>query len=211
MIIKPMVVDLYHGDDVRDFAAAKAAGVIGIIHKATQGTAYRDPLHDARRKAATDAGLLWGSYHFNTGESAAAEVAAFLSAAQPDTNTLMALDFEANKGHVLTLQYARDFLSLLDAKIGRHAVLYSGNAIKEKLGNALDVTFSSRRLWLCQYGPTWKMGPLKSWQRPWLWQYTDGTAGPGPRSVPGIPGAGGKVDLNHYEGSADDLRTEWAS
>ena len=69
----PAVIDIYHGNVVHDFSALKAAGVVGVIHKCTQGAHYADPLYAARRKLATDAGLLWGAYAFNTGESVAAQ------------------------------------------------------------------------------------------------------------------------------------------
>ena len=92
--INPKVVDLYHGDGVTDFAAAYAFGIRGIIHKATQGTDIADPAYAARRKLAADAGLLWGAYHFNSGDDPALQAKHFLSVAEPDATTLLALDFE---------------------------------------------------------------------------------------------------------------------
>lgn len=209
--IKLMVADIYHGDAVSSFKLAKAAGLVGVIHKSSQGLAYRDPAYAQRRKLAADAGLLWGAYHFNTGESANREVETFWDAARPDEHTLMALDFEANKGHVLELDYAREFLTRLDERLGRKAVLYSGNAIKQRLGNARVPFFAEHRLWLCQYGPVARVPP--AWDAYWLWQYTDGTANRalGPVSVPGIPGAGGNLDCNHYAGTAEQLTAEWAA
>ena len=35
--------------------------------------------------------------------------------------------------------------------------------------------------------------------------------GPGPHKVPGIPGANGQLDLNSYNGTPEQLATEWAS
>jgi hypothetical protein len=35
-VINPLVVDLSHHNDVADFGAVKAAGMAGIIHKATE-------------------------------------------------------------------------------------------------------------------------------------------------------------------------------
>jgi lysozyme len=40
--INPLVVDLSHYDDVADFGAVKAAGIAGIIHKATEGVGFID-------------------------------------------------------------------------------------------------------------------------------------------------------------------------
>lgn len=62
------VIDLSHhnGHNI-DFAALARAGIAGVIHKATQGTAFVDPLYAANREKALVAGLLFGSYHFGTG------------------------------------------------------------------------------------------------------------------------------------------------
>ena len=37
--MQPLVIDIYHGDPVQDFAKTKAFGILGVIHKATQGGA----------------------------------------------------------------------------------------------------------------------------------------------------------------------------
>lgn len=37
------VVDLSHHNRVEDFNAVKADGIVGVIHKATQGFRYTDP------------------------------------------------------------------------------------------------------------------------------------------------------------------------
>jgi lysozyme len=58
------IVDLSHWNENVDFKLAKEDGTVGIIHKATQGTKYKDPKYAERRKAAEDEGLLWGAYHF---------------------------------------------------------------------------------------------------------------------------------------------------
>jgi len=45
----------------------------------------------------------------------------------------------------------------------------------------------------------------------WLWQYTDGNIGPGRKTVPGIPGNRQNfLDCDHFQGSADDLKAQWA-
>jgi Glycosyl hydrolases family 25 len=47
--INPMVVDLSHHNDVADFGAVKAAGIAGVIHKATEGVSFTDKLYGGRR------------------------------------------------------------------------------------------------------------------------------------------------------------------
>ena len=206
----PNVVDLAHGDRVTSFADARAAGVIGIIHKATTGATGHDPLYADRRKAAQAAGLLWGAYHWGTAVPVSGQLDNFLKIAAPDASTLVALDFESDPGNQMTINDARQFLEGIETRLGRKAVLYSGNLIKQSLGDAVDPFFGSHRLWLCQYGNHPKV--QASWSTFWLWQYTDGTAGPGPDTVPGLPGdAKGHLDCNHFLGSQDLLKQQWAS
>jgi GH25 family lysozyme M1 (1,4-beta-N-acetylmuramidase) len=206
----PNVVDISHGTAVTSFAQARAAGVIGIIHKATTGGTGTDPAYAARRSDALAAGLLWGAYHWGSAAPIDQQLDNFLNTAKPDAGTLVALDFEQSPGNQMTLDGARAFLQGIQDRLGRRAVLYSGSLIKSALGNTKDAFFGAHRLWLPQYGnqPTVQA----SWSTFWLWQYTDGTAGPGPCSVAGIPGdAAGHLDCDRFMGSEADLRQQWAS
>jgi lysozyme len=203
------VVDLYHGDVVTSFARAKSAGIRGIIHKASQGVGVTDPAYAARRQEATAAGLLWGAYHFATDEDAAAQAHHFLACAAPDAHTLLALDFETNGNHTMSLAQARAFLAVVDGVTARKCVLYSGNLIKEQLGDRKDSFFAAHRLWLAEYGSTAKVP--KAWSKYWLWQYSGDGIGPGPHAVMGIPGTGGALDCNSYAGTPEQLAAEWAS
>ena len=205
------VIDLYHYDGVTSFHEAKVAGVLGVIHKASTGRSGRDDQYAVRREAAKDAGLLWGAYHWGTAAPSAEQVENFLDAAQPDEATLVALDFEDTPGNQMTLAGAREFLELIEQKLGRKAVIYSANTIKTALGTRRDDFFGSHRLWLAQYAPAPTV--QASWDSYWLWQFTEGKASdPRRRSIPGIPGnSGGEVDCNYYPSTADQLANDWAS
>jgi lysozyme len=196
----PNVIDIYHENNVADFAALKAAGILGVIHKCTQGAGYADPAYAIRRKLALDAGLLWGAYTFNTGEPVAAQIAEFLSHAEPDATTLLALDFEDNPHSQMSLDECRAWLTQFEASQGRKAVLYSGNRVKDLLGGKIDTYLGSHRLWLPQYGPVARV--QASWATQWLWQYSE---------TGRLPGTGGAIDLNSYSGDAATLAQEWAS
>ena len=205
------VVDLYHGDPVDDFSAAAAAGLWGVIHKATTGATGQDGKYVTRRQPALDAGLLWGAYHWGTNADVEQQVENFLNTAKPDAQTLVALDYETTQGNQMTLDQARQFLTLIQQRLGRRAVLYSGNVIKEQLGNTKDPFFGAHRLWLAQYSPP--AAVQASWGTYWLWQYTDNTAGQmQPSSIDGIPGDDtGNLDCNHYPGTQEEMTAEWAS
>lgn len=205
----PRVVDISHHNVVTDFAAAAAAGIWGVIHKASQGRAYRDPDYAARRKKAIEAGLLWGAYHFNTGDAVPLQVDNFLTAAQPDANTLLVLDYEDNHASNMSIRHAVDFLHEIERRTGRKAAIYSGNRLKENIGalSAADRAYlTSHRLWLCQYGPRAVLP--SGFSAYWLWQFTGDGIGPSPHSIPGIKSDG--IDLNTFAGTREQLAATWA-
>lgn len=197
--MRPNVIDISHHNSIRDFGVLKASGILGVIHKCTQGAGYADPTYALRRKLVRDAGLLWGAYSFNTGEDITAQVDFFLKHADPDPDTLLALDFEDNPRSQMSLEMARTWLRLVEGSTGRKPVIYSGNRIKDLLGPRVDITFSGYRLWLAQYGPVAKV--QQSWTKAWLWQYSESGR---------LPGTDGLIDLNFFGGSAEELAQQWA-
>ena len=210
MVAVPIVVDISHGDDVTSFGKAKEAGLLGVIHKATTGATGRDDAYRSRKKTANKAGLLWGAYHWGTAAKVEDQVANFLAWAEPDNACLVALDYERTPGNQMSLAQARDFMTILAEKLGRKPLIYGGDLLKDRLGNKRDSFFGSHRLWLAQYGSH----PVvqASWDKYWLWQYTDGESGPDPKTIAGIPGdSKGRLDCDHYMGTTGQLAIEWAS
>lgn len=204
----PVVVDLYHGDGVTSFAEARASGLLGVIHKASTGETGRDDAYQARRASVGQAGLLWGAYHWGTAAPVDQQVQNFLTCAAPDSNTLVALDFEQTPGNQMTVAAARAFLEQVFAKLGRRPVIYGGDRLKTELGASPDPFFGAHRLWLADYAAAPSLPP--SWSKFFLWQYTDGAAGPGRKTVPGIPGnRGGRLDCDFFDGTSADLGAQW--
>lgn len=222
--MRPRVVDLFHGDvmfaevhrtdPVADYRSLGQAGIWGLIHKATQGLGVSDPAYATRTKSARAASLMTGAYHFNTGDSVQGQINHFFDAAEPDSRTLMALDFEDNRASQMTLAQAVQFLQLSDERLGRPLWVYSGNRIKESIVNTSDElreTFAKRPFWLCEYGPVAKMldssGKPLPWTSPTLWQFTGDGIGPSPHSLPGIVTQG--IDINTFVGSRDEFNDVW--
>ena len=71
------VIDISRFVTVTDFRLVRQSNILGVIHKATEGGDYADPVCAARRPQAEAAGLLWGAYHFGTGQMSGAQQAAF--------------------------------------------------------------------------------------------------------------------------------------
>lgn len=199
-----VVIDISHHNANPNFQKAAAAGIVGVIHKATQGLGFKDPTYVTNRKKALDAGLLWGAYHFGTGADGSDQADFFLNFVEPAADTLLVLDFEANTaGSSMTLVEAREFVSHVNAVASRFPGLYSGNFIKELLGTGHDPVLAKCFFWLAQYGPVPVVPP--NWPSYTLWQYTDGAIGPAPHTVDGI----GRCDRDKFNGNLKGLKKLW--
>ena len=200
-----LVVDISHHNGNVDLNAAKAAGIVGVIHKATQGTSMMDNMYQQNRQKAQAAGLLWGAYHFGSLVDGAQQADFFLARANPDAQTLLVLDYEPNGNSTMTLDQARAFVSRVKEVTGRFPGFYSGSLIKQQLGGKpADPLLSQCFLWLAQYGPAPKNIP-QTWNTWTFWQYTDGNLGPEPHSVNGI----GNCDRDQFNGSLQSLQALW--
>jgi lysozyme len=63
--INPKVIDISHYDKVvgDGFQAVRRAGIVGVIQKASEGTATVDQRYATRLPGIIEAGLLPGCYH----------------------------------------------------------------------------------------------------------------------------------------------------
>jgi lysozyme len=200
------VVDLSHWDGDVDLQKASAAGILGVICKATQGFRYVDPTLSDNRGKAVAAGIMFGAYHFGVGGDAIAQADFFLSTVKPDATALLVLDFEHySSGSSMDLDEAREFVTYINQQTGRWPVLYAGSYLKEQLAGTEDSTLSNCALWIAQYAPAAVLPP--GWDDWTLWQYTDGAYGNAPHTVDGI----GRCDRNYFNGSAAELSAFWGT
>lgn len=200
------VIDISHFNGPSlNFAKAKAAGILGTIHKATQGVSGADPMYAINRMKAQAEGLLFGAYHFAVGGDPKAQADHFLSVAKPDKNTLLVLDYEPNtQGRTMRLDEAVLFVTAIQEATGRWPGLYSGNLIKETFPRRIHPVLKNCWLWLAQYSAQPSNIP-ETWDDWTLWQYTDGAHGPGDHSVDGI----GHCDRDQFNGDEAALRKFW--
>lgn len=181
----PKVIDLSHHNVVPgDFAELKANGILGIIHKATEGLNFTDPKLKARHWLTHQAGLAWGMYHFLNTTDPQGQAAYFLAQTTNycDGQTLLVVDYEDSAASLGDLKI---FMSTVRSMTGRMPVLYTGNTLKEKLKGKTDIWFSGLNLWLADYGEAYALPP--GFGSFYMRQYTD-------KGV--FPGITGNVDLN---------------
>src|SRR5262245_30342994 len=196
--MQDMVIDLSHWNpsdgSAIDWDKVLASGIVGVIHKATEGSSYVDDTCFERANDARDAGLLWGAYHFLRPGNMSQQAEHFVSTV--GDIDLYAADHEDSG---VSLDDLKDFLKAVDDLTGKTCVVYSGHVIKEQVGSSSDPFLADHPLWLAQYSssPSW---PKAIWPKWWIWQHTD------QGSCPGIKGA---TDLNYYDGSPDELAADW--
>ena len=88
------VIDISHHNIVTSFQDVKLNGILGVIHKATQGKTVVDAKYHGRQQRALANGLFWGAYHFGTRGNVSQQVDHFLDTADPVETDLLVLDFE---------------------------------------------------------------------------------------------------------------------
>jgi lysozyme len=205
-MLKPVVIDLSHHNANVDFARIRADGVAGVIHKATQGTGFVDKKYAPRRPDAEAAGLLWGAYHFGTGDDVDAQVSHFLDTVKPDGSFVLVLDFEKNTTppmNSMSLDQAKDFLTAIEQQTGQQPVLYTGSFLTDSSGSAAIPDIAQYRVWWARYSNAPHLHA--TWPNFWLWQYSDGRNGQQQNEVDGV----GPCDCNTFDGDETALRNSW--
>lgn len=193
------VIDLSHWNVVDSFADIKTAGVVGIIHKCTEGTTYLDPTYHERMEHARRAGLEWGAYHFLRHENAWDQMEHFVGKHHLPPGSRLAIDYEDPACVLHDLETALQALKELDPT--QQVCVYSGHLLKEQVGNKMIPWLKPYSLWLAQYTsgtPTW---PKQIWPYWSLWQFTDSGH---------QEGVAGECDLDTFNGDTEQCKA-WFS
>lgn len=173
--------------------AADAAGIKGVMIKATEGVGYVDPLFRRNAVGAPAAGLAVGFYHYcrpETGNSACeeaehfAETVAGLPAQLPHV-----LDVEGaaeDLGSAALTAWCVEWLETVERLTGHRCMIYTGASFARSY---LGVELYQWPLWVAHYGVQTPLGN-PTWSRWAMHQYTD------KGSISGIASA---VDFNEMD------------
>jgi lysozyme len=221
------VIDISRGVNVSDFRQVRRSGILGVIHKASEGGDYADTACAARRPQAEAAGLLWGSYHYGTGQMSGEQQAAFfLAQSRPGPRTLLALDLEANDNNPsnsMRLDQAEAFVRTVANATGRLPVVYvhpiwaNGDPLPNSgLRFGAQVTPASILarcgLWVADYhdSPEVPLGWATTGWR--LWQYAgdESASHPAYNQTTIVQGVS-HCDRNLFNGDAAALNQFWGS
>lgn len=198
------VVDLSHWNTV-DLKLVKEGGVLGVIHKATQGERVVDSAYHERRAQAEALGLLWGAYHFGEGGlSGVRQADHFLETVGDISSVLLVLDLESYGDSTMSLKEAEKFVVRLQEKTGRYPLIFGSPYFLSPYIGRSEI-LKQCKLWVAHYTAA-ESPKLPEGKDSWLfWQYTNGAVGGNPRVVKGI----GACDRNRFNGNEEELINMW--
>jgi lysozyme len=176
------------------------ANLVGVIHKATEGSTMVDGNYAARRELARALGLKWSSYHYLHPGDIDAQMDFYLRNANPEPGSRVCIDYEDTDLELDHLKAAARAIGELDPSL--QITVYGGGLLRDQLGDRNDKELGQYALWIAHYTtasePDWPKGTWPTWS---LWQYTDGVNGGSPKSVEGIEGP---CDCNVFNGSREN-------
>lgn len=187
-------VDLASYQGAPDFDKLRGAGVEFAVTKLTQGTGYAFPGARRNRSEALRTGMVSGLYHFVDFGDPKAEADYFCNnAGALAPGEFLALDYDTNKGN--PVPWALAWLSEVESHYGIKPLIY----INQDTLHSHDWSAAKDYgLWLPVYDGTENMPTgLPVWGSPAIKQYS---------SAGQLPGINGKVDLNAFYGTQDQLR-----
>ena len=221
------VIDISRSVTVSDFRLVRQSDILAVIHKASEGGDYPDTAYAARRPQAEAAGLLWGAYHFGTGQSSGERQAAFfLSVSRPGPKTLLALDLELNENNPsnsMRLDQAEAFVQAVAEATGRLPVVYvhptwangdplPGSGLSLGAQITPDSILARCGLWVADYHDSPEI-PLAWAARGWrLWQYAgDESASRPAYGATNIVRGLSHCDRNLFNGDSTALYQFWGT
>lgn len=196
------ILDLSHYNLITDGAALKT-NVSAIIHKATQGLTYVDPEYAGRKTLLKDA-VLWGAYHFGTAQDPIAQANHFIDVVGPNSDTLLALDFESNSDTdqgTMSVAQAEAFVTEIKRRTGVYPLLY----LRASFAPETSLVLSQCPLWISSYRDI-PLLPNMANGKYVLHQYTNGTSGPAPRTTAGL---NKPCDRSRFVGTKAELALFW--
>lgn len=175
-----LVADFSNNNAPPNFELLQKAGLVGVMLKVSEGTAFRDPFFQPWSRAARNAGLRVGGYHFarptkNDPKTEAALFAHLLGKIER-RDFRPALDLEQNSGKLSWADlaaWAREFNQEVKRRTGSLPMLYASFGWLRSMSPATAI---GGALWLANWsrnGLPFNPPVPKPWRSVHLHQYTD--------------------------------------
>ena len=197
-------IDVSRWQQTVDWASVKSAGMSFAFAKATQGVQVVDRFFAANWAAIKNVGLARGAYHFYDPMLDAAQQAQFfIRTVKPGPGDMFVLDVEqaGTASNDALIHGVKTWLDVAEQATGRKAIIYTrasfwNERMRSSAGQYPDWA-KDYKLWTAHY--TSAANPLtpRGWTTWAFWQFTESGT---------VNGVAGKVDMNRFNGTADDLR-----
>ena len=201
-----LVIDPYHANPIDWDKLKTEPRVVAIIHKATIGASKIDPAYFTRKEEARKRGYLWGSYHWGVSGNPEEQADYYLDTVKPGDDELIALDLEdAASKKLMNAEESLRFIKRVKERTGRYPLLYTNHKSAKLLSAKFKGTeFAEAPLWYARFESAVTDFPSGLWQSYTLWQFSSEI-----RSQMTLPGVKPDMDVNVYNGTADDLKSNW--
>jgi GH25 family lysozyme M1 (1,4-beta-N-acetylmuramidase) len=201
-----IVIDPYHANPIDWDKLKTEPRVIAIIHKATTGASKLDPAYLTRKKEAKKHGYLWGSYHCGVSGEPEKQADYYLDTVKPGDDELIALDLEdATSKKLMNAEESLRFIKRVKKRTGRYPVLYTNHRSAKLLSDKFKGTeFAEAPLWYARFKSDVTDFPTGLWLSYTLWQFSSEI-----RPQMALPGVKADMDINVYNGTVDDLKSNW--
>jgi len=189
-------IDVSHHQGEVDWALVKRDEIHFAFMKATEGVTWVDPKFQQNWKAAKEADIIRGAYHFYRPErDAISQAENFINTVVLESGDLPpVLDVEL-KYNVSKRDIRQDvliWLKYVEAAYNRKPILYTDSSF---VNLELTDEFTRYPLWIAEYSDSVR-GSLAGWEKWTFWQYTNSGK---------VKGVSGPVDRNIFRGTL----TEW--
>ncbi len=209
-----IVLDPFQGNTIDWVQVATEPRVVAVIHRATIG-GRRDTRYAERREEAKRRGYLWGSYHLGKPGDPVKQADFYLETVQPAADELLALDIESlNTSTDISLDDAVRFIARIKEKTDRYPLVYGNDnvirTITRRFGK--DSVFSKTPLWYARFRRDIPNFPTGTWDTYTLWQFSSEincTPARPSNCLLRVPGTNTDMDINVFNGSAEELKRRW--
>jgi len=217
---KPIVIDAFHKNAI-DWGEMKTdLRVVGIIHKATEGTEISDPKYLSRRLLAKRLGYKWGSYHLLRKGNTIAQAEHYLKAIGYKTSDeIMALDVECTTNSLCNVpkykvskSEIKTFLKYIKKKTGRYPIFYGNQSVVKDLSKnkSGDKLLRNIPLWYARFKENVTDFPKGIWKSYTFWQFSSEiNCKPKEECLYRVPGTDYDMDVNVYNGSIQEMKRDW--
>jgi len=161
-------IDIYDGDNIKDFDALKNSDLEGVITKATEGTTAQSKYHRYRYDQCKSRGIPIGFYHMLcvTSEPETQAENFYREVGDLNNDIRNALDIEYDNLGSRAEEYANRFLARYYELSGQDMIIYSCQSyFYEHFSNEF---LNSHDLWVAKYSSSMPNLPNQV-----AWQYTD--------------------------------------